>query len=128
MTGLKLRLRITHRIAAIGAMGVLGVLTIGGIYLVGAAQQGEFRTAAEREKTMATRTGGFYLNMLESRRSEKDFFLRSDLKYAVRVAELGRVIDAELGALAGQATDPELAKRFTTVRDGFKKYLTHFTA
>src|SRR4051812_32015380 len=93
------RLLLTHRIAAIGAIGVLGVLLVGGIYPVGTSEQARHQRLAEHAEATFAQANSLYLQMLESRRSEKDFLLRNDMKYAERVGALGAAIMTELKAL-----------------------------
>ena len=120
----RIQLLITHKVAAIGAIGVAGILVIGGIYLFGTSVQDEYRDVAGSAQAKFTRSNQLNINLLESRRSEKDFLLRSDMKYAARVADLGKTIGADLDVLA-TGGDAE-AKKFAAVRDGYQKYLTHF--
>jgi methyl-accepting chemotaxis protein len=122
----RIQLLLTHKVAAIGAIGVIGILIIGGIYLVGTSVQSTYRNVAETAQAKFARTNHLYTNLLESRRSEKDFLLRNDMKYAGRVIEVGKAIEADLESLA-KGTDAE-AQKFTAVRDGYRKYLAHFNA
>src|SRR5215470_570923 len=93
------RIRITHRIAAIGATGVLGVTIVGGIYLFGAAAQDRYRQVAEDAQTTFALADELYVKLLESRRAEKDFLLRSDMKYVERHNALDKSIRENINAL-----------------------------
>jgi methyl-accepting chemotaxis protein len=69
------------------------------------------------------------IKMLESRRAEKDFLLRNELKYADRVRELGTLVERDLAMLrtqSDQASLADLSQQIDAARDGFKKYVTHF--
>ena len=45
-------LRLTHKITAIGIVGVIGVVLIGGIHLYGERAMGVYRDAAEHARTV----------------------------------------------------------------------------
>ncbi len=47
-----LSLRLTHKITAIGVIGVVGVVLIGGIHLYGEKAMGVYRSAAEEARTV----------------------------------------------------------------------------
>jgi len=125
----RIQLLLAHKVSAIGAIGVVGILTVGAIYLVGTSIQNKYRAIAEIEQAKFSRTNHLYTNLLESRRAEKDFLLRNDMKYATRVAEIGKIIETDLEVLAksGSGADTE-AKKFADVRDGYRRYLGHFNA
>ena len=45
---LGLNIRLTHKISAIGAIGVVGLVLVEGIYLVGASSQEQYRRAKHK--------------------------------------------------------------------------------
>jgi methyl-accepting chemotaxis protein len=131
MFGSALRIRVTHKIAAIGAVGFGGLVLVGGIYLTGDAAQDGFRLVAADARTMSDQVDRLSRDLLESRRAEKDFLLRSDEKYAKRHAELATTLEAGFDALGGQiraAGLTDLDQGFATIRTGFGVYLRHFNA
>ncbi|MGA2127902.1 MAG: methyl-accepting chemotaxis protein, partial [Xanthobacteraceae bacterium] len=96
------RLRIVHKIAAIGATGTLGLLIVAGIYFLGAADRESYERLAVDAQAIAGLANRLHVELLESRRAEKDFLLRSDPKYATRHAELARAVDADLDAIGAR--------------------------
>ena len=84
MTYFNLRVRLVHKIAAIGAIGVAGLCVVGAIYWLGNATQEKHRLIAAQAQTIATFATKLELHSLENRRSEKDFLLRNDEKYVAR--------------------------------------------
>ncbi|HEX2654820.1 MAG TPA: methyl-accepting chemotaxis protein [Xanthobacteraceae bacterium] len=69
--------------------------------------------------------------MLEARRAEKDFFLRSDEKYATRHSELSKSIVGDLDSIQRQVRNAgltELNQKIETIRNGFGEYTKHFIA
>src|SRR5882762_7692694 len=85
-----IRVRITHKIAAIGAIGFGGLALVGAIYLTGDTTQERYRVIAADAIALSDRVDRLSRELLESRRAEKDFLLRSDEKYAQRHAELAK--------------------------------------
>src|SRR2546423_4919780 len=79
-----LSLRLTHKITAIGVIGVIGVVLIGGIHFYGERAMGISRDAAERVRAVFELNNRIAVELLEGRRAEKDFLLRSDPARAQR--------------------------------------------
>jgi methyl-accepting chemotaxis protein len=120
---------LTHKIAAIGGIGLLGVALIGGIYFLETHTQSKYMLAADQTNAMSSLNDGLAVTMLESRRSEKDFLLRSDPKYADRVRELEAQVERDLARLRTQSDEAgltDLTKQIDVARDGYKKYVAHF--
>jgi methyl-accepting chemotaxis protein len=123
-----LRLRITHKIAAIGAIGVGGLALVGGIYLFGNSAQSVYRQSAAEARALAGLTHKLSVRLLDSRRAEKDFLLRSNESYARRHTALAGAITADLDALRRQASGrTDLESKIDTIRSGFQAYGKHFT-
>jgi methyl-accepting chemotaxis protein len=131
MSGQRIRILLTHKIAAIGAIGLLGVALVGGIYFVKSRTQNSYMLAADQTHAISSLNDSLTIKLLESRRAEKDFLLRNDLKYVERVRELATQVDNDLAGLRKQSDEAglaDLSKQIGTVGDGFRKYVTHFTA
>jgi methyl-accepting chemotaxis protein len=129
MSGQRLRIMLTHKIAAIGGIGLLGVALVGGIYLVESKVQSKHLRAADQASAMSALNDGLGIKMLESRRAEKDFLLRNDLKYVDRVKELSELIERDfkkLQTLGEEAGLNDLSRQVETARNGFKTYVGHF--
>jgi methyl-accepting chemotaxis protein len=131
MTRFGLRLRLTHKIAAIGATGILGLVLVGGIYLAGSRSQEQFAGIERNAQAMSAATGKLANALLESRRAEKDFLLRSEMKYADRQRELATSISAQIDATRQQlraSGQLELAQKADQIGNGFATYAKHFAA
>ena len=87
-----MRFRISHKIAAIGLIGFGGLALVGGIYLAGDAAQETYRVVAADARVISDQVDRLARDLLESRRAEKDFLLRSDEKYAQRHTELAKSV------------------------------------
>ena len=76
MRPVRFQLRLTHKIAAIGLVGVLGLAAAGLIYEEGTWSQDRAREVAEDARAIAGLTTRISIEMLEVRRDEKNFLLR----------------------------------------------------
>src|SRR4051812_30658497 len=129
MSRQRLRIMLTHKIAAIGCVGLLGVALVGGIYFVETHIQSRHLLTAEQTSAMAALNDGLAIKMLQARRSEKNFLLRNDVKELDRLRELEGVIVRDFEKLQAQSKEAghnDLSKQAGTVRDGFKTYVARF--
>ena len=123
------KVRLTHRIALIGAIGAFGVIIVGAIYLIGAVAQSTYQRRADHAEAMLTLANGLYGKMLDSRRAEKDFLLRSDMQYADAFGALAKTITQDADALRQQSSAAglgDLTQAIGRLSDGLKTYQTRF--
>ena len=126
-----LSLRLTHKITAIGVIGVVGVVLIGGIHLYGERAMGVSRDAAEKARTIFELNNNIAVELLEARRAEKDFLLRSDPARAQRQAEISRQVALDIEKLRGRIAalgKPELAQKIDAMNASLKTYQARFAA
>ena len=126
-----LSLRLTHKITAIGVIGVVGVILIGGIHLYGEAATAVYRDAAENARAIFELNSKVEIELLEGRRAEKDFLLRNDPAKADSQIEIGKTVAADIGALHGKIVaigKPDLARDIETMSASLKQYQVHFAA
>ncbi|KRQ17183.1 methyl-accepting chemotaxis protein [Bradyrhizobium manausense] len=124
-------LRLTHKITAIGVIGVVGVVLIGGIHLYGERAMGISRDAAEKARAVFELNGRIAVELLEARRAEKDFLLRSDPARAQRQVEISRQVAPDIETLRGRIAalgKPELAQKVDAMNASLKTYQAHFAA
>jgi methyl-accepting chemotaxis protein len=124
-------LRLTHKITAIGVIGVVGVALVGGIHLYGESAIAVFRQAAEAARSVAALNSKIEVELLEGRRAEKDFLLRNDASKADNHTEIGKAVAADLGMLRGKIAalgKPELARQIEAMSTSLKQYQSHFAA
>jgi methyl-accepting chemotaxis protein len=120
--------RLHHRIAIIGALGVAGLLIIGGIYLFGEVVRGRHQAASDDALKLAAVVDRVSMAMLEARRAEKDFLLRNDEAYARRHGETAQKIRADLATLGSAAGLPAISAKAGALATGFEAYLGHVRA
>jgi methyl-accepting chemotaxis protein len=92
-------LRLTHKIMAIGVLGLLGLLAVGAIYQIGTASQDRSRLVADESRAIANLNTRLSISMLEARRAEKDFQLRREPSYPRHHAELATKINGDFDGL-----------------------------
>ena len=124
-------LRLTHKIAAIGVVGVVGVMLVGGLHLYGESARAVYRDAAENARTIFELNSRIEVELLEGRRAEKDFLLRNDAGKADSQVEISRAVVADIDGLRGKIVaigKPDLARRIEAMSASLKQYQTHFAA
>jgi methyl-accepting chemotaxis protein len=123
--------RLTHKIAAIGVIGVAGVVLVGGIHLYGETAMAVYRDAAENARTLFELNNRIEIKLLEGRRAEKDFLLRNDLKKANEQMEIGKAAAADIDMLHGKIIavgKSDLARQIDAMSASLKQYQSHFSA
>ena len=95
-------LRFTHKITAIGVIGVIGVVLIGGIHLYGENAMAVYRDAADNARTIAELNRKIEVELLEGRRAEKDFLLRNDARKADSQIEIAKAVAVDIETLHGK--------------------------
>ncbi len=124
-------IRLTHKIMAIGIVGLIGLLAFGAIYQVGSWSQESSRSVANNARTIFDLNKQISIEMLEARRNEKNFQQRRNESYAKAHAELVVAIDRDFTRLEALTRSSDLGALLDKVKlshDGFKKYSLDFTS
>src|SRR5580698_6730507 len=95
----RFHLRLTHKIMAIGLVGLLGMLAFGTIYQIGSASQEASRAVAANARVIADLNKQLQIDMLEARRNEKNFQQRRNESYAKAHADLVITVDHDFDRL-----------------------------
>jgi methyl-accepting chemotaxis protein len=122
-------LRLTHKITAIGIIGVAGVVLVGGLHMYGESAVAAYRDAAESARTMFELNSKIEIELLEGRRAEKDFLLRNDQKKADSQAEIGKSVASDIDALHAKIVvigKQDLARQVEAMSASLKQYQAHF--
>jgi methyl-accepting chemotaxis protein len=123
--------RLTHKVMAIGVVGLIGLLAFGAIYQIGSSSQDESRAAASGARAISDLNNQLLTEMLEARRAEKDFQLRRDQSYSRRHAELSVTIGRDLQQLKSLVRTgglSEISDKIEIVDKGFSSYVKDFAA
>lgn len=129
MSGLSIRL--THKVMAIGLFGLVGLVAFGAIYEIGSLSQDASRNVANRARAIADLNKQLSIEMLETRRNEKNFQQRRNESYAKAHAELIGPINRdfdEVERLMSAADMGALSDKMKQAQEGFKRYTTDFNA
>ena len=124
-------LRLTHKIVAIGIIGVAGVVLVGGMHMYGESQIAAYREAAETARAIFELNGKIEIELLEGRRAEKDFLLRSDQKKADVQGEMAKSVASDINLLRGKVLaigKPDLARKIESMSNSLKKYQAYFAS
>jgi len=129
MRPVRFQLRLTHKIAAIGLVGVVGLASVGLIYEEGSWSQDGARRVAEDARAIAGLTKRISIEMLEVRRDEKNFLLRKQDSYVRHHGQLSGVIGRdfdELKATVRSGGYSALAEQINVIHDAFESYANDF--
>ena len=121
--------RLTHKVAAIGVIGVLGVVLVGGIHLYGENAVAVYRDAAESARTIFELNAKIEAELLEGRRAEKDFLLRNDSRKAEEQIAIAKAVIADIDRLHGKiiaVNDSGLVRQVEAMSGSLKEYQAHF--
>jgi methyl-accepting chemotaxis protein len=124
-------LRLTQKITAMGIVGVAGVVLVGGMHMYSEGEMASYREAAENARAISELSGKIEIELLEGRRAEKDFLLRSEQKKAEAQQEISKAVAAEINALIGrlQATGrADLVGEIEAMKGSLKQYQARFAS
>jgi methyl-accepting chemotaxis protein len=126
-----LSLRLTHKIIAIAIVGVAGVMLIGGMHMYSEAEMASYREAAETARAIFELDSKIGIELLESRRVEKDFLLRNDRKKAEAHDEIGRAVAGDINALNAKLQSigrADLVRKIEAMSSSLMQYQAHFAS
>jgi methyl-accepting chemotaxis protein len=121
--------RLTYRILAIGIVGVAGVILVGGIHMYAEFETAQYSEAAEKARAIFELSNKIKIELLESRRAEKDFLLRNDRKKADVQREFSNAVAADTGDLQAKLLEigkTDLAGKVKAMAHALKNYQTSF--
>ncbi|MBB5047375.1 methyl-accepting chemotaxis protein [Rhodopseudomonas rhenobacensis] len=124
-------LRLTHKISSIAALGIAGLLLLGGLYLLGDAKQDVFRKADDSARSLEALQNKVLVTILRMRRAEKDFLLRKDEKNVQEHLQMSKEVSADLDDMRRQASalgQNDLVQNLNAMQAGTADYDAHFAA
>jgi methyl-accepting chemotaxis protein len=90
-----------------------------------------YRNAAEGARAIFELNNRIEIELLEGRRAEKDFILRSDLKRADAQAEISKAAGSDIDTLHGKVAGlgkADLARQIEAMSASLKQYQAHFAS
>jgi methyl-accepting chemotaxis protein len=125
-------LRLTHKITAIGVIGVIGVVLVGSLHLYGESAVAVNRAAAENARAISELNRKVEIELLESRRAEKNFLLRNDAENSADLhIEIGNSLAADLHTMHEKIAalgKSDMARRIEVMSASLKQYQAHFAS
>jgi methyl-accepting chemotaxis protein len=131
ISGAGFRIRLSHKIYAIGGVGILGLMLTAGIYFAGVSSMARYQKISDDAGVARDATSAIDTGLLKARRAEKDFLLRKDDRFVKIHAEESRVVAAALDRLKQKLTEMQrgdLVQRNNSVRAGFDAYVKDFAS
>jgi methyl-accepting chemotaxis protein len=122
-------LRLSHKIISIGVVGVIGLLALGGLYLIGDASQEILRQRDDAAQSLNELQNKVLVTLLKLRRAEKDFLLRKDEKYVRLHEEMSKQVAVDMSELrrrAASSGQDDLTQKLGAIQEGYQNYSSHF--
>jgi methyl-accepting chemotaxis protein len=123
--------RIKTKTACIAAVGIAGLVLVGGVFLWGARVQNAQQRTADQATSVSIASHRLQIELLELRRTEKDFLLRKDDALVGRNEAVAARATQSLDDLAGKLSlmdARDLTARVDGVRAGLVRYRAAFAA
>jgi methyl-accepting chemotaxis protein len=127
----KLSLRLNHKILSIGIVGVVGVVLVGGMHLYAGAEIARYNDEAEKAQVIFELSDKIEIELLNSRRAERDFLNRSDRKKADIQKQISVAAAADISDLQARLQGigrNDLAGKVEAMSKSLKKYQTSLDA
>jgi methyl-accepting chemotaxis protein len=120
---------LSHKISALGILGVAGVSLVGGMHIYSEMTMAAYREVAENAGDIFELSGKIQNELLDTRRAEKDFLIRSERKKAEVQAELNKAVMLDIDALLKQVEaigKADLVRKIEVTRSSLKQYQEKF--
>ncbi len=126
LTGWLRRFGVNVRIAVLSALAIFGVAVLGVAFFVGDnwAQQASEREHAFAELEIAAKNAN--ISALQMRRSEKDFLLRVDMKYAGRYDKAADQVAASLKRMAASEAGQSVSAEVERLQAALPRHIAQF--
>ncbi len=127
----KLSLRLTHKILAIGIVGVVGVVLVGGMHVYAESEIAQYSEAAEKARGIFELSDKIEIELLDSRRAERDFLNRNDRKKAEIQQQIVKAVAADINDLHEKLLaigKDDLAGKVEAMSKSLKQYQTSFVS
>ncbi len=120
------KLKISQKLYVIGALFVASLFVMAITFYLTQTLSDKSASENELHETIIDSEHKISIGVLEARRSEKDFLLRHDMKYAEKHAEIIRSVDQELEKLTALSGDQTLSDLTKQVHSKLTAYNTMF--
>jgi methyl-accepting chemotaxis protein len=124
-----MHIKIIHKIAALGLLGLVGVGTAAAFHFASEAEQDGFQARATQSIEARGAMNRLSIEFLQARKHEKDFLLRSDPAYVKRHQEASAKINKSIEQLSSYGVLREradLAAKIKAITTGYAEYAATF--
>jgi methyl-accepting chemotaxis protein len=126
MTRLMSRLSIQNQIGLIAALGVIGLMTLGAVYLFNSDQLGRMQARLDASRIADELLNDIEAGMFEAREREKEFLLhREEAQIGAHATATGAVT-SKVQALSQHLTDPDLRGKAEVLGTAVASYAQQF--
>jgi methyl-accepting chemotaxis protein len=117
-------LALRFQIGSIVGVAVVSLLALGWVQIDGRARETVARTDAAQADALETQAQQLEINLLQLRRSEKNFLTRSDLVYTREHTDLRKKTDGLLSDIVRTVSkrDPAMATKVEKIAQGVRDY------
>jgi methyl-accepting chemotaxis protein len=119
-------IKIRTQVLTVVAVALLGYAAIGVVYYVSNVKQQALQSVQLEATEVVKNANALQTGFLQERRSEKDFFLRTKLKYAKRHAATAEAMTPNFEALMELSHTAEDRARIEEMQVEFSKYVAQF--
>tara|TARA_B100000073_G_scaffold346580_2_gene358319 strand:- start:498 stop:2483 length:1986 start_codon:yes stop_codon:yes gene_type:complete len=117
---------ISRQIGAINLIVFLGLLIVGITYFIGNQKVQNIQEKLRIEQQRLSIIEDIKYEFLNSRRSEKDFLIRRDMKYAAKHDENAEKIAQYINEIKALNTAPEEIAQLDAIQNSYTKYVEQF--
>jgi methyl-accepting chemotaxis protein len=122
--------RMSFKIGALGAAGILGLLLVGVIYFFGSESQSRYQAVSDSASMVGATTKNLLIQLLQLRRDEKNFLLRKDDQYVKSYAQTAKTVVGTFDLLKQKlaaADQNQLVGDIKAVEAGYEVYARSFS-
>jgi len=122
-----INLSIKQKLLSLAGLMIVSFITVGAIYGYSISIQDDANMENDRIITIEQNVKNIHIGLLEARRNEKDFLLRSDLKYAGKHQKTMESNHKLVDTLKDQISNKERARHIDELGKLFVEYESGFT-
>lgn len=122
--------RIATKVFAFGLFSLVGLVAVGGLYLMQEQEVSAYRQRAAMARISADLAGTLLNGALQLRRAEVEFLFTGDQRYSGRHSDTYRIVSTTMDQLVSRvaAHDPGKSEAVGKIRDGLAAYDEAFKA
>ena len=120
------RFSLKYQVGLTGALSLVGLLSLGSFVLVSSHAENRISDQAASATAAKDSLDSLQIDLLNARRSEKDFLARHDLTYVDKNSAAVEAADADLSRLATQVDDAQSADQVALITTGLQAYQDQF--